>query len=120
DGRRKSGETEDDPRRFPQHFLAIQPRRGYLRQCPAVEEPAVADVFDAAVGGRAGWQEGGGLGRNRRAQAVMECAVFGGMANPGGPIPMISLEIQRRRIILPVRLKGLITGASERRVLRLE
>jgi hypothetical protein len=33
---------------------------------------------------------------------------------------MISLAIQRRKIILPVHLQGLITGASERRVLRSE
>ena len=33
---------------------------------------------------------------------------------------MISLEIQRRRIVLPVHLQGLIAGASEKRVLRSE
>jgi hypothetical protein len=33
---------------------------------------------------------------------------------------MISLEIQRRKIVLPAHLQGLITGASERRVLRSE
>jgi len=33
---------------------------------------------------------------------------------------MISLDIQRRRIVLPTQLQGLITGASERRVLRRE
>ncbi len=33
---------------------------------------------------------------------------------------MISLTIERRRIVLPPHLQGLITGASERRVLRSE
>jgi hypothetical protein len=33
---------------------------------------------------------------------------------------MISLEIRRRRIVLPAQLQGLITGANERRVFRQE
>ena len=59
---RQPGETEDDPRGLPQHLLAVQPGRGCVRQRPAVEEPAAADVFDAAVGGRAGREAGGGVG----------------------------------------------------------
>src|SRR5262245_249662 len=33
---------------------------------------------------------------------------------------MIVLEIQRRQIILPAQLQGLITGSSQRRTLRME
>ena len=63
DGGREPGETEDDPGGVPQHLLAVQPRRGDVRQLAAVEEPAAADLLDAAVGGRAGREAGGGVGR---------------------------------------------------------
>ena len=60
DGGREPGEAEDDPGRLPEHLLAVQPGRGDVRQLAAVEEPAAADLHDAAVGGGAGWQAGGG------------------------------------------------------------
>ena len=44
-------------------LLAVQPGRGDVRQLAAVEEPAAADLHDAAVGGGAGREAGGGVGR---------------------------------------------------------
>ena len=43
-------------------FSLFSPDEDDVRQRPAVEEPAAADLFDAAVGGRAGRQAGGGVG----------------------------------------------------------
>jgi hypothetical protein len=48
---------------LPQHLLAVQHRRGDVHQLAALEEPAAADVFDAAVGGGEVRQAGGGVGR---------------------------------------------------------
>ena len=62
DGGLEPGEAEDDPGRLPEHLLAVQPGRGDVRQLAAVEEPAAADLHDAAVGGRAGREAGGGVG----------------------------------------------------------
>ena len=66
DGGPEPGEAEDDPGRLPQHLLAVQPRRGDVRQLTAVEEPAAADLHGAAVGGGAGRETGVGVGRARR------------------------------------------------------
>src|SRR5262249_19601607 len=63
DGGAEPGEAEDDPGGLPEYLLAVQHRRGDVRQLAALEEPAAADVFDGAVGGGAGRETGGGVGR---------------------------------------------------------
>ena len=49
-------------------FSLVQPGRGDVRQLAALEEPAAADLLDAAVGGRAGREEGGGVGWEGRTE----------------------------------------------------
>ena len=45
-----------------EHLLGLQPRRGCVRQLTALEELAAADLHDAAMVRREGWQVGGGMG----------------------------------------------------------
>ena len=49
------GEAEDGAGGGTQHLLAVQHRRGDVRQLAALEEPAAADVLGAAVGGGEEW-----------------------------------------------------------------
>ena len=58
DGSAEPDEAHDDP-----GGLAVQHRRGDVRQFAALEKLAAADVFDFAVGRREKREEGGGVGR---------------------------------------------------------
>ena len=49
DGGLEPGQAEDGPRRRPLGLRALQRRRGDLRELPALEEPAAADLHRAAL-----------------------------------------------------------------------